>query len=667
MTGSWLQRHCLRHRIFCLMIVFIMGTSFMPAHEQDSIRQIDEVTIRGRMRYHETIQPQYLKEVSLTKMGAHTVADALRWMSGVQLKDYGGIGGLKTVNLRSMGSQHVGIYYDGIELGNAQNGVIDLGQFSLDNISEVSVYQGQRSAIMQTASDYVNAGSIYIRTINPATIAADKSSTRIRLQGASCNTLRLSALYSKKLSQRLSLSFNAEGLSSSGHYSFNYRRRNLDGTIAYDTTATRENGDVQAVRLEMNIYNQLRNGYWQTKAYTYHANRGIPGAIVNNVWHRGERQSDDNTFVQGSLKYDLNDVVTLVTQGKIASYNTHYLNNDTTQLIIDNRYHQSEAYGSIILATEVSPHFSISQSYDIRWNTLSANLPLFARPKRMTHQFALAGAFNYGGTHMQASVVYSHIYDKEELYDKNKRHNHLTPALFFSHNLSNSLSLEAFAKQSFRMPTFNDLYYTQIGNVNLRPEIATQYNLGIKYKPTTESSISLSTGMDLYHISVRDKIVAYPQGQQFRWTMLNLGSVNINGMELRNRIEGKISAKLHFETFLQYTFQQAIDVTDPNDSYYRHQIPYTPQHSGSATVLIDYENISLGYNFVYTGPRYCQQENIVYNYLQPWYTSDLTIGWKQQRWHLMLEVKNLVDQQYDVIINYPMPGRNYSLSVICEI
>lgn len=101
-------------------------------------------------------------------MNSLSVADALRYFSGLQLKDYGGVGGIKTVNIRSMGTNHLGIFYDGIELGNAQNGQIDLGQFSLDNVEEISLYNGQRSAIFQPASDFGNAGSVYIVPRLPA-------------------------------------------------------------------------------------------------------------------------------------------------------------------------------------------------------------------------------------------------------------------------------------------------------------------------------------------------------------------------------------------------------------------------------------------------------------------------------------------------------------------
>lgn len=90
------------------------------------------------------IPVQELSGERLQRLNSHNVADALRYFSGIQIKDYGGVGGLKTVNIRSMGTNHVGVFYDGIELGNAQNGTVDLGRFSLDNMESVTLYNGQK-------------------------------------------------------------------------------------------------------------------------------------------------------------------------------------------------------------------------------------------------------------------------------------------------------------------------------------------------------------------------------------------------------------------------------------------------------------------------------------------------------------------------------------------
>jgi len=658
------------------------------AATDDSVRVIAGVTVRSKIRYHETIEPQTLKGEELERVNAHTVADALRLMSGVQLKDYGGIGGLKTVNLRSLGSQHVGIYYDGVELGNAQNGVIDLGQFSLDNIEEVSVYQGQRSAIMQTASDFANAGSIYLKTSKPQHLKTSKPQNlktskpqhlKTSLQLGASNLFRLSALYERRLSEKVTMSTNVEVLSTNGKYSFDYRRRNHDGSIAYDTTATRQNGDVAALRAEVNLYGDITDGHWQAKAYTYHSKRGIPGAIVNNVWRRGERQTDDNTFVQASWQKDLTPAYTLRALAKYANYRTHYLNKDTTQMMVDNTYRQQEAYLSLVNVVEIAPWWSLSASEDLRWNCLDADIPLFVHPKRWALLSALATAMDLDKVQLQASIVFSHHRDKTRQtisLSQSHSNNSLTPALFVSYRPTTWMQLTAFAKKSYRMPTFNDLYYTNLGNALLKPESAIQYDLGVRFGGKAMQGFTYERGMNgsievhAYHNAVHDKIVAYPKGQQFRWTMLNLGRVHIDGIDVQAHGTWMALRNLRLSTRLQYTYQRARDVTDPSASYYGHQIPYTPWHSGSATLMADLGAWDLAYNFVYTGERYCQQENIAYNHVEPWYTSDLHLAWRHTFGGISckatLEVNNLLDQQYDVIINYPMPGRNLNVTVLCE-
>ena len=101
---------------------------------------LNEVIVVSRRK--EIIQSQRLDGAQLQSLNSQSVADALRYFSGIQVKDFGGIGGIKTINIRSMGTHHVGVFYDGIQLGNAQNGQIDLGRYSLDNIEEINLYNG---------------------------------------------------------------------------------------------------------------------------------------------------------------------------------------------------------------------------------------------------------------------------------------------------------------------------------------------------------------------------------------------------------------------------------------------------------------------------------------------------------------------------------------------
>ena len=641
----------------------------------DSIQHVNEVVVTARYNHKEVIPSQTLTGEQLEKLSSHSVADALRYFSGLQLKDYGGVGGIKTVNIRSLGTNHLGISYDGIELGNAQNGQIDLGQFSLDNVEEITLFNGQKSALLQPASDFGHAGSVYIRTRAPRFREGKNYNLQLKAKYGSSDLFRFSTLWEQRLSRRVSSSLSAEVLTSSGKYKFRYRRKKQDGTVAYDTTAIRQNGDIWSVRAEGNLHGMVDEGFWKFKVYTYHSERGIPGAIVNNVWRRGERQWDHNTFLQGRFQKSFGERFTTQAVAKYAYYNTRYVNRDTTLLMVDNTYKQQELYFSTSSVYQVLPEWSASLSYDFRWNKLDADMRQFVYPERYSNYLSLATAVNLNWLKAQGSILMTTVKDHIQRGLSQPSKVAYTPAFFLNVYpfASRELSLRLYAKKSFRMPTFNDLYYTDMGNALLSPETALQYNAGLSYDHEWNSGLVrfFHIQADAYYNSVHDKIVAYPKGQQFRWTMLNLGKVHIKGVDVETELTLVPVRGLLVTGRLQYTYQQARDVTNPQDAYYEHQIPYIPWHSGSAILNIQYYGWDLNYSFIYAGERYNQQENIKYNYMQPWYTSDLSLAYQwpmmKTRWRLMLEVNNLFSQDYDVILNYPMPKRNYGITLDVKI
>ena len=691
-------------RILSLISVFSLFHPFTFAQGKlDSVQHVREIVVVSKPAMREVVPSQKLNGELLERLSTHTVADALRYFSGIQLKDYGGVGGIKTVNIRSMGTHHLGISYDGVALGNAQNGQIDLGQFSLDNVEEITLYNGQKSAIFQPASDFGNAGSVYIRTREPefrryggtGVRRYENTHLRFRAQYGSSDMLRLSALWEQRLSETVSSSVSAGFLTASGKYKFRYERRYPDGTTAWDTTAVRQNGDIHAERIEANLYGRLWQGSWQMKGYLYNSARGIPGAIVNNVWKRGERQQDLNTFFQAAYDKSIGDKFATRWLAKYAYYNTHYVNRDSTQLPVDNRYKQQEFYFSTANVLELLPNWSASLSYDFKWNKLDADIWNFAYPTRISNLVSLATAIDYKHLKAQGSLLATFINDRYRRYGGTGARGYenssaaanssfftlhsslqkLTPAVFVNVYpfRGTFFSLRAYVKQSFRMPTFNDLYYTDMGNANLVPERATQYDVGFALNKHFTHGIVRHAEMhfDAYYNTVHDKIVAYPKGQQFRWTMLNLGTVHIKGIDVEAEADLQIGKDWVATARAQYTYQDARDVTDPADSYYNDQIPYIPWHSGSAILGLKYKGWDLNYSFIYAGERYDEQENILYNHMEPWYTSDLSLRYQfmlhRTKFIAQAEVNNLLDQDYEVIVNYPMPGINYALSLTVEI
>ena len=649
---------------------------------------LSEVEVTARTLTKDVIVPQTLKGAELQRLNALSVADALRYFSGVQLKDYGGVGGIKTINIRSMGSQHTAVYYNGVQLGNAQNGQVDLGRFSLDNMEEIQLFNGEKSDIFQSAREFGAAGNVYLVTRKPYFKPDERVHVRGQMRFGSFALANPNVGVDVKLTEALSLTLDAEYVYSDGKYPFRYRRVLPTGETAYDTTAVRQNGDVSALRTERGLHHYYRTtGFWRVHAYNYWSERGVPGAIVNNVWRNGERLWDRNTFVQAQWQDEWWSRWSTRLLAKYANDYTHYLNYDERLLPSNNEYVQQEFYLSFANKICLFNWWDLSTAYDYQFNALDRNNLLLDSGieffVRHSHWLSMATAFNVREyLRAQASVLMTAV-DNGPLAGAVRPK--FTPGLFlslrpfaFSSSPYTDLSINAFYKQSYRYPTFNDLYYTDLGNASLRPELARQHSVELAYrlenKPFSHKALlqqsglsSFSVAVSYYYNRVTDKIIAYPKGQQFRWTMLNLGTVLINGLDAKTDFSLFLPMRFVLRTRLNYTYQTAVDVTNPADTYYRHQIPYIPWHSGSCVLGLDWQSArgdhyGLNYSFIYVGERYSQQENTVYNHVQPWYTHDLSV---YGEWQLRpcwikanIEINNLLGQDYEVIQNYPMPKQN---------
>lgn len=653
------------------------GTAAVFAQSPDSARldrmqHIDSVVVVGRFRPEKVIPAQVLDGERLQRLGAHSVADAIRYFSGVQIKDYGGIGGLKTINVRGMGTQHVGVFYDGIQLGNAQNGQIDLGKYSLDNMAAVTLYNGQKSSGVQSAKDYASASAVYLRTRIPEFRDGKRYNLKLTLKGGSFGTVNPSVLYEQRLGERISNSLNAEFLYTTGRYKFSYVK--ADG---YDTTAMRQNGDVRALRIEEGLFGRIPNGNWRVKAYFYNSERGYPGAFVREEpgkFRHEDRQWDSNFFLQGSFFKAFGKRYRLSVNAKYAYDYLHYLSDprlDVTTMYVDNHYYQQEAYLSAAHEIALFKWWDMNLAADLQYNTLDADLVNFVYPSRLTALTALATTFRFDKVTVQGSLLYTFVEDfareqGAEAGDKNV----FTPTLVAQYKpfRETDLAVRAFYKRIFRMPTLNDLYYTFIGNKYLKPEYTTQYNLGIAYSKEWPKARfrRFEVSLDAYYNEVDDKIIAMPTSNQFQWTMVNLGYVEIRGADAV--VSGSMRfGQLGVDCRATYTYQKAQDFTDRSSTYYGGQIPYIPWHSGSAILGLSFGDWSLDYSFIYTGERYESSANIPENYALAWYTSDLSLSknfrLRSSQLRATLEVNNLFDQQYEVVQCYPMPGTNVKIIV----
>ena len=663
--------------LFALPISLVY--SFINAQEKkDSIRitELKEIVTIGKRNDKAIIPFQELKGKELENINSFSVADAVRLFSGVQLKDYGGVGGMKTVNIRGMGSEHVGVFYDGIPVGNAQNGMVDLGKFSMDNLESISIYNGQKSQIFQSAKDFGSAGTIYLTTKRPVFMGNKKTNINSTYRSGSFNLINPSLVWEEKLSSVLTSSLNIEYINSDGKYKYRQKK----GT--WDTIAIRQNGNISALRTEAGLFGKLTNGKWNLKGYYYDSSRKIPGAVIKNSYEKYQfgKQKDRNFFMQGSLEKLFSKKYKIMINAKYAHDFTHYENieiykdskwGDKFSYLINNTYKQDEFYISTAQQYSLFSFWDISISADYQYNSMKADLVNFANPIRNTELVAFATALHFTKIKLQTSLLGTFVQDRTDqksnvmgASDKNE----LTPAFFFNYQpfKSNELSFHSFYKRIFRMPTFNDLYYTDIGNSNLKPEYTNQFDIGVTYNKNFTSGVVSHIGftVDGYYNTVKDKIIAYPNGQQFRWSMRNIGKTRIRGIDMSSQVSLLLKDIL-FTTKVTYTYEDAQNLTSPVLNY-KNQLPYIPWNSGTLLLGINYKDWNFNYSFIYTGERYNSPSNTNDNLVKAWYTHDIQLSkklyFKTIQSRASLEINNIFNKYYDIIANYPMPGRNYKIS-----
>lgn len=663
-----------------VMLLPLLSVNAQQAQQQAQMRQdtLHEVSVYARANATAELTPtQRLSRSTLQGMGALSVADAVRFFSGVQLKDYGGIGGLKTLDIRAMGTNHMSVCLDGMPLSNAQNGQIDLGRYAVENLEEICLYNGQKSDLLQTARDFGSSATLYLRTRRPTFAHGRTHALRATLRTGSFGLWNPVLSWDKAWSPNVSTTLSGEHTCATGRYRFRYRRVLPDGEVAYDTTATRHNADIRATRIEGTLFAKKSAALsLMAKAYYYASQRGLPGAIVNNVWKHAQRQWDRNLLLQTTLRHYATDEYTYELHAKYTHDRLRYLSTDPTTMYVDNSFAQQELYLSTAHRLGLTKTLQLSLSADYQFNTLRGT-PLNTRhPMRHSMFWAAAARWNPTPLSLMFSLQGSHILQsRTSSTAMAKGYNRLSPALYVSLRLNNEITLRLYAKQSFRMPTFNDIYYTDTGITPLRPETARQANIGLLWSHKTRQKIlrHIEIKADAYANQIKDKIVGIPKNSgQYRWMMMNIGRVRILGSELS--AQGILKPYRHTELNLRaaYTYEHATDRTDPNDKItYNGQIAYIPRHSLSLTATATYAIWQLHYSFIYASKRYRSSANTPQNLEQSWYTSDLSLSLKPKikniQTEIQLGINNLLNQQYELVPNYPMPGRNYRLTLRLEL
>ena len=625
----------------------------------DSTQTIEEVVVKGFRIPGNVLAStpiQTLSHTDMERLGIHDMGDALKRFAGVQVKDYGGVGGMKTVNIRGLGAGHTGVTYDGVQVGDCQSGQVDLSRFTLDNVSLVSLQIGQEDNIYQSAKAYTSAGLINISTLQGVSDRKPHLTTTLRT--GSYGLFSPSLLYHQQFS-RLGIGAYTSYERADGVYWFTLK--NGIKTIH----ERRNNSDIQTWRGELNMSYQLTDKQTlQWKAYGFTSNRGLPGAVIYDNTYSAERLKDKNVFTQMLYENRFSNRIKMKAAAKW-NYAWSRYSDIPASGYKEDTYRQNETYLTATLWTNPLQGLNLSFAQDYAHNHLSMTLPKAANPTRNSLWTALAANYQIGAFSVNASLLATNIYERVKQGNASDGFHRLSPAFSMQWRCLQDFRLRFGYKDIFRTPTLNELYYTGIGNRHLNPEKSRQWNLGATYSHTFNRTLQLSLTTDGYFGNVTDKIIAVPK--MFYWQMMNAGKVRQLGLDVSANIEKRWGNDWTVSATGSYSLMKATDISDPTAVYYRNQIAYTPRHSGSASILLHTPWLDFSYNVLFMGERYTLSYNIPDNRMKPFADHSITLSREfninKQQLRVQFDVRNLGNKNYEVVRFYPMPGTNWRLSV----
>ena len=652
--------------IFCFLFVCLAlaPSVTVAAQEPDSLQyllpEVDAVEAVLPQAVTSAVPLQRVSREDIMRLGFDGVADVLKYMSGVNVRDYGGVGGLKTVSVRGMGAKHTAVSYDGVVVSDAQSGVVDIGRFPLNNLSAVTLAIGQggdgalRSAREHSASALLSLRTLYV----------DSTMTDIAVQGGSFGYAGASVYHRYKSKGKWGLAFNGNYLRSDGAYPFTLVNSGLE------SREKRRDGDIDAFTLEANADAGVGGGMLDTKLYCYVSERGLPGAV--NLYNKENRERlwNRNLFAQARYRCPLGKVWDLQALLKYDYNYTRYREisaNYASGEQLDVNV-QNEAYTSLAVGCSPLRGLNLSLAADAAYAMLENNFENSKAPRRFSSWVAATAEYELCRFRFAVSLLATSVADEVRNGEGMPYFFRLSPS--FSVVVApwgnNLLHLRASVKDVARVPTFADLYYLRLGNVGLKPEKATQCNVGAMLHLAGSGVFrNVVLTFDGYYNNVRDKIVALPT--MYVWRMVNFGKAEIWGADASVSLRLAMARRVALVLDANYSFQYAVDVTDVSAKNYRHQIPYTPRNSGSLTMSLENPIVNVSYLLSAVGERYMLPQNTVKNrmqgYLEHSFSLNRTFSLHGVGLRLQTELLNVTGKQYEVIKNYPMPGFQWRLTV----
>lgn len=553
---------------------------------------------------------------SIIQNNQPSLTSILNYNSFVYFKE-NGFGMVASPSFRGTTAQQTAVIWNGININSQLNGQTDFNTISTRNFNSIAIRSGGGSAIYGSSAI---GGTVHLNNVMEY---KKQFQNEFDLNYGSFNTLDLN--YKLKLgSEKMSAFFGISRWSSDNDYKYlGTNLKNQNGAFK-NTAADLNFGYKINARHLIQFYNQIFDG-----------DRDFSGTLAALS---KSKYTDFNT--RNLLEWtNCNEQFTAKVKVAFLSEQYHYFENKNT-----NNYSYGKAKTFI-------------SKYDLNYK-LNAKMNLngileFNQTNGLGSDIEAVKRNVYSTVLLFKHQLFS-SFQYELSFRKEITSNYKSPFLYSvgtKYSVNKNYFLRANASRNFRIPTFNDLYWVGAGNKNLKPENANQFEIGQEIK-FNNWSISNS----IYVIYLKDMIQWSPTSGGI-WTPNNIKNVTSKGLE--TNLNWKKNYQLH-----NIAINANYAYTISEDNVTKQQLIYVPYNKLNASLFYGYKNVAVNFQFLFNGKVFTSTDN-AYE-LKAYKITNLGFDYliqKNNNFKIGFDVRNIFNENYQSVVNRPMPGRNFNLNL----
>ena len=605
----------------------------------DSVKQLSviEVSSSRLTKFSSGNKTETLDSTLLNRYFTRNLADLLANESQVFIKSYG-LGSLATTSFRGAGANHTAVLWNGFNLQSPMNGLLDMSLVPINFLSDVKLQYG-------------GAGALWGSGAVGGTIHLNNTATFNKGFSVMANT-SLGSFSDKQ--EQVSVEISKKRIISSVKL-FNHDAKN---NFPFINTAQYAKPEQKQRNAELKQYGLLQENYFKinarqkinTRFWYQHSDRNIPPSMTQNINVSNQK---DESFRATSEYERKGDKLQFLLRSAYFDENLFYT---------DSLINLKSKSRTKVFITEAENRFSITKFDLINIginNTYSTAITKDYTNAPKQNKTALFASYKIHSTKNNWNSVIS---ARQEFI--NSKAVPFTSSLGFEGNLLKYFIIKGNAAQHYRIPTFNDLYWAQGGNPNLKPERGWSEEASLIHKHLYKT-FSWELGATVFNRNIDNWIIWLPN-QYGIWTPENMLKVWSRGVEYKLKLNyslGKFNVQL--SGMYNYVLSTNQKAATANDASLNKQLIYVPVQNGQAKLTITYKGTSLSYTQICTGYRYTLSDNTAW--LNPYTVGNLSvaqlISLKKSTIKVYATLNNIWQEAYQVIAYYAMPLLNYQFGI----